>query len=210
MSNEPQRGKGILYVISAPSGAGKTSICKEILQKFPGLHRSISYTTRSRREGEQDGVDYHFISADDFQEMVNKGSFVEWAQVHGNFYGTAKETIQKALSEGSDILLDVDFQGAEQLRQSGLDGIFIFILPPNMKELRKRLDFRNTDADPVIEQRMDNASEEIAQAVYFDYLVVNDVLDKAVDSVRSIIKAEAVRTARMIDQLPEEFGLKSI
>ena len=210
MSNEPQRRKGILYVISAPSGAGKTSICKEILKEFPDLHRSISYTTRPRREGEQDGVDYHFISSDDFQKMVNQESFVEWAQVHGNSYGTAKETIQMALSEGSDILLDVDFQGAEQLRQSDLDGIFIFILPPGMQELRKRLDFRNTDTDKVIKQRMNNASKEIAQAVYFDYLVVNDVLEKAVDTVRSIIKAETVRTARMIDRLPGEFNLKSI
>ena len=199
---------GILFVISAPSGAGKTSICREILKKLPNLHQSISYTTRARRSGEQDGVDYHFVTMKAFQEMVNAGAFLEWAEVHGNCYGTARSSLAQATAAGADILLDIDFQGAEQLRSSGLDGVFIFILPPDMTELRKRLDTRNTDDDQVIERRMKNAVDEIAEAVKFDYLVVNDVLEQAVERIGAIMKAETARTKRVIDTLSKEFGLK--
>ena len=200
--------RGILFVISAPSGAGKTSICREILKKLPNLRQSISYTTRARRSVERDGVDYHFVTMKVFQEMVNAGAFLEWAEVHGNCYGTARSSLEQATAAGADILLDIDFQGAQQLRNSGLDGVFIFILPPDMNELRKRLDTRNTDDDQVIERRMKNAADEIAEAVKFDYLVVNDVLGKAVETILSIMTAETVRTKRVIDTLPEEFGLK--
>lgn len=195
-------------MISAPSGAGKTSICRQILQTLPGLHQSISYTTRPMRDGERDGADYHFVTNDVFQQMVTDGAFAEWAEVHGNCYGTARASLEKAAAEGADILLDIDFQGAEQLRYSGLDAVFIFILPPGMDELRRRLDTRNTDDDRVIEQRMQNAAGEIAEAVKFDYLVVNDVLERAADTILAIIKAETARTRRMIETLPEEFGLK--
>ena len=199
---------GVLFVISAPSGAGKTSICHKILQQIPALHQSISYTTRTRRAGEQDGVDYHFVTTRIFQEMVDAGDFVEWAEVHGNCYGTARSSLEKATAEGADILLDIDFQGAQQLRDSGLDGVFIFILPPDMNELRKRLDTRNTDADQVIERRMRNAVVEIAEAIKFDYLVVNDVLEEAVERIVAIMMAETTRTKRVIATLSEEFGLK--
>ena len=195
-------------MISAPSGAGKTSICREILKKLPNLQQSISYTTRARRSVERDGVDYHFVSMKAFREMVDAGAFLEWAKVHGNCYGTARSSLEQATASGADILLDIDFQGAEQLRNSGLDGVFIFILPPDMNELRKRLDTRNTDDDQVIERRMKNAVDEIAEAVKFDYLVVNDVLGKAVETILSIMTAETARTKRVIDTLPEEFGLK--
>ncbi|MGK2904999.1 MAG: guanylate kinase [Desulfuromonadales bacterium] len=198
----------MLYVISAPSGAGKTSICRKILTLFPNLRQSISCTTRAMRPGEQEGRDYHFVSRQVFDQMVDDGAFVEWAEVHGNSYGTASATLEKACDEGSDILLEIDFQGAKQLRSSGLDGVFIFILPPAMNELRKRLESRNTDDATVITRRMDNASAEIAEAVNFDYLVVNDVLNQAVDKVRAIMIAEATRTERVIKALPEEFGLK--
>jgi guanylate kinase len=140
--------------------------------------------------------------------MIADGAFVEWAQVHGNCYGTAHATLEQARDAGADVLLDIDFQGAEQLRRSGLDGVFIFILPPNMSELRKRLDFRNTDDKEVIARRMLNAASEIAEAVHFDYLVINDILEQAVDRVRSIMIAESRRTKRVIDALPKEFGLK--
>ena len=195
-------------MISAPSGAGKTSICRNILQTLPGLHQSISYTTRPMRDGERDGADYHFVKFDVFQQMVNDGAFAEWAEVHGNCYGTARATLEKAAAEGADILLDIDFQGAEQLRYSGLDGVFIFILPPGMDELRRRLDTRNTDDDRIIERRMQNAAGEIAEAVKFDYLVVNDVLESAAETIMAIMKAETARTRRMVETLPEEFGLK--
>ena len=155
-------------MISAPSGAGKTSICRQILETLPGLHQSISYTTRPMRDGERDGADYHFVTTDFFQQMVTDGAFAEWAEVHGNCYGTARASLEKAAAEGADILLDIDFQGAEQLRYSGLDAVFIFILPPAMDELRRRHNTRNTDDDRVIERRMQNAAGEIAEAVKFD------------------------------------------
>jgi len=200
--------RGILFVISAPSGAGKTSICREILKKLPHLLRSVSYTTRPRRTGEKDGEDYHFVATEVFQEMVDAGAFLEWAEVHGNRYGTARAALENVTGEGADILLDIDFQGAEQLRNSGLDGVFIFILPPNMQELRKRLQSRNTDDAQVIERRMNNAVGEVSEAGKFDYLVVNDLLEVAVERIGTIMKAETARTKRVIDTLPEEFGLK--
>ena len=200
--------RGILFVISAPSGAGKTSICREILALLPGLRQSISYTTRAMRPGERDGVDYHFVDLDVFQRMIGDGAFVEWAQVHGNYYGTARAILEEASAEGADVLLDIDFQGAEQLRRSGLSGVFIFILPPDMEELRKRLASRNTDDEDVIARRLANAAGEIAEAVNFDYLVVNDVFEQAVERIWAILIAESARTDRMIDTLPEEFGLK--
>lgn len=199
---------GILFVISAPSGAGKTSICRKILEMNPVLQRSVSYTTRARRTGEQDGVDYHFVTPKIFQEMVDAGAFLEWAEVHGNRYGTASNSLAKATAGGADILLDIDFQGAQQLRNSGLDGVYIFILPPNMNELRKRLQSRNTDDVQVIERRLNNAVGEIAEAGKFDYLVVNDLLEDAVERIGAIMSAEMARTKRMIARLPEEFGLK--
>jgi guanylate kinase len=211
---KPKRGKaymrrnGVLYVISAPSGAGKTSICKEILSISPNLRKSISYTTRNKRPGEKNGVDYHFISHKEFDRMVDRGAFAEWAQVHDNCYGTALSTLESASREGADVLLDIDFQGAEQLRRSGLNGVFIFVLPPSLSELRKRLDFRNTDDEEVIARRMANAAGEISEAVHFDYLVINDILEKAVDEVRAIMIAESIKTSRVINTLPEEFGLK--
>jgi guanylate kinase len=200
--------KGILYVISAPSGAGKTSICRSILSMFPDLRQSISYTTRQIRSGERDGKDYHFISQEVFSRMVANGDFAEWAEVHGNCYGTARATLARAREEGADVLLDIDFQGADQLRRSGLNGVFIFILPPDMRELRKRLECRNTDDEKIIARRMVNAVGEISEAIKFDYLVVNDVLDQAVEKVRAIMIAETARIDRIIDSLPEEFGLK--
>lgn len=195
-------------MISAPSGAGKTSICREILKTNPGLQRSVSYTTRARRTGEQDGVDYHFVTPEVFQGMVDAGAFLEWAEVHGNRYGTARNSLAKAAAEGTDILLDIDFQGAQQLRDSELDGVFIFILPPDMNELRERLQSRNTDDAQVIERRMKNAVGEIAQAGKFDYLVVNDLLEEAVERICAIMTAETARTKRMLASLPAEFSLK--
>ena len=200
--------KGILYIISAPSGAGKTSICRAILSLFPVLQKSISFTTRKMRHGEQEGRDYHFVSHEVFAKMVADGAFAEWAEVHGNCYGTARAILEQASEEGTDVLLDIDYQGAEQLRNSGVDGVFIFVLPPDMTELRKRLESRNTDDEKIIARRMNNAVGEISEASNFDYLVVNDVLDQAVEKVRAIMIAETSRTERIINTLPEEFGLK--
>lgn len=199
--------KGLLFVISAPSGAGKTSICRELRSRQPDLLESVSYTTRPKRAGEQDGVDYHFVSREQFDRMAGEGSFAEWAEVHGNRYGTAKATLSKASAEGHDILLDIDVQGADQLRSSGTDGVFIFILPPGMAELHQRLSGRNTDSVEIIERRMANAVKEIREAVKSDYIVVNEELPRAVDTVQAIIIAEKARRERVLKALPAEFGL---
>lgn len=205
-----QKQAGMLFVISAPSGAGKTSIFRELRVLHPELRESISYTTRPIRSGERDGVDYHFVSREQFDSMVAQQAFAEWAEVHGNRYGTARATLQRAREEGRDVLLDIDVQGAGQLRASGLDGVFIFILPPSMAVLRQRLAGRNTDSVEVIERRMTNAVCEIRAAAAFDYIVVNDDLAQAVATVRAIVIAEKSRRNRVIDLLPEEFGLKSL
>ena len=206
-SEENIQRQGVLYVISAPSGAGKTSICRAILTLFPNLRQSISYTTRAMRSGEQEGRDYHFVSKETFETMVVAGEFVEWAEVHGNCYGTARKTLTNANEAGADVLLDIDFQGADQLRKSGLDGVFLFILPPNMEELLSRLESRNTDDEETITRRMTNAIGEIAESVKFDYIVVNDILEQAVEKVRAIMIAETLHSERVLKTLPEEFGL---
>ena len=206
---DPRAQKGLLFVLSAPSGAGKTSISRELLARQPGLCQSVSFTTRPMRSGEQEGVDYHFVSAERFERMVNDGAFAEWAEVHGNRYGTARATLQSAEAEGRDVLLDIDVQGAAQLRASGLEGVFIFILPPSMAELRQRLAGRNTDSAEAIERRMHNAVSEIREAAHFDYLVVNDDLARAAAAVQAIMIAEQARKGRVLRGLPEEFGLKS-
>ena len=206
----PPQTKGILFVLSAPSGAGKTSISRELLARQPDLCQSVSFTTRPMRSGEQDGVDYHFVSPARFERMVHEGAFAEWAEVHGNRYGTARATLQRAAAEGRDVLLDIDVQGAAQLRASGLEGVFIFILPPSMAELRQRLAGRNTDSAEVIERRLHNAVSEIRAAEHFDYIVVNDDLGRAVATVQAIVLAEAARKQRVLRGLPAEFGLKSL
>jgi len=200
---------GILFILSAPSGAGKTSILNELLARQQELRPSVSYTTRPMRSGERDGTDYHFVTRVRFDRMVEEGAFAEWAEVHGNRYGTARSTLQQASAEGCDILLDIDVQGAAQLRASGLAGVFIFILPPTMAALRQRLSGRNTDSTEVIERRMLNAVSEIREAVNFDYVVVNDDLERAVATVQAIVVAEKSRKKRVLDRLPAEFGLKS-
>jgi len=196
MSNSLPQREGILFVISAPSGAGKTTLCKEIIDFFPSLRHSVSYTTRQRRSGETDGVDYHFVSRSDFDEMIAQGAFAEWAEVHGNRYGTAVETLERYRSEGHDVLLDIDCQGARQLKASRAQGVFIFILPPSLDELQRRLNGRNTDAPEVIARRIANARNEIREAVWYDYLVVNEDLQQALAELKSVVIAESCRTAR--------------
>jgi len=188
--------EGILFVISAPSGAGKTSLCKEIVDIFPALRHSVSYTTRPKREGETDGVDYHFVTPPAFLAMVEAGAFAEWAEVHGNRYGTSLAFLEQCRADGIDILLDIDCQGAAQLKSSCAQAVFIFVLPPSLEELERRLRGRNTDLPEVIARRIGNARDELRQAHWYDYLIVNDDFSQARDMLRAIVVAESCRTTR--------------
>lgn len=189
--------EGILFVISAPSGTGKTSLCKEIVDITPGLRHSVSYTTRAMRPGEYDGADYHFVTPEVFADMVSRAAFAEWAEVHGNRYGTALATLEEARHQGCDLLLDIDCQGAAQLKRTVDRAVFIFVLPPSLAELERRLRGRNTDIEAVIVRRIANARGEIAQAAWYDYWVINDDFMIALEQLKSIMVAETCRAARM-------------
>ncbi|GAA4534871.1 guanylate kinase [Chelativorans composti] len=191
------RRRGLMLVLSSPSGAGKSTIARNILDTVPGFELSVSVTTRQRRPSEIEGVHYHFISQKEFEIRRDNGELLEWAQVHGNFYGTPREPVEKALSAGKDMLFDIDWQGAEQLRQKMPEDIVsIFVLPPSMKELLSRLKRRAEDPEDVIAMRLANARAEIEQWRNYDYVIVNDDLNRAYESVRSIILAERLKSTR--------------
>ena len=194
---------GLVIVVSAPSGAGKTTLCGALLRIFPGMHFSVSHTTRPPRAGEMDGRDYYFIDPEHFQRMVQKGEFAEWAEIYGYRYGTSMGHLQKVLAEGRDVLLDIDTQGARQLREKSLSGIFIFILPPSLRELERRLSSRKTEEPRAREGRLSKAKVEIAEARWYDYLIVNDELEKAQEKVKAIILAEKCRRERMMPVLED-------
>ncbi len=197
---------GIIFVISAPSGTGKTTILKELMNQMPNLAFSISHTTRAPRTGEQNGVDYYFVSKEEFINLEKKGDFLEWAEVHGNYYGTSLSGINRQLTEGMDVFLDIDVQGARQVREKNNDKCTIFIIPPSWEEQEKRLTGRNTDSNDIIKTRLANARLEIADEAAYDYLIVNDRLTEAVESLKSIIIAERCRRRRHLNgtkcQLP--------
>ena len=182
--------KGILYVISAASGAGKTTLVSAVLQKVPELVVSVSHTTRPQREGEVDGVNYHFINKEEFEAMVAAGDFFESAAVFGNMYGTSQQTIQQQLLIGKDVILEIDWQGARQIRQLVSDCRSIYILPPSMAALRDRLTSRGQDDEVVINKRMSAAISEMSHYVEFEYLVINDDFNEARDNLAAIIMGE--------------------
>lgn len=192
---------GSTFVISAPSGTGKTTLCGRLLAQDSNLRFSVSHTTRPPRKGETEGDDYHFVSEARFKELVREDAFLEFARYAGNLYGTSFAGIEDSLKLGFDILLEIEVQGAAKIRASNFDAIFIFLLPPSMKVLDQRLRDRGTDSDEVIERRLKEGSPEISMASMFDYAVINDDLREAVANVRQIIDAErtgdtsAVRTA---------------
>jgi len=185
---------GILFVVSAPSGAGKTSLCRELIDRVENLRQSVSFTTRKQRQGELDGRDYHFIDVPNFRQMIAGGKLAEWAEVHGNLYGTSLATLQQSTATGVDLLLEIDCQGAAQLKKNYRQGVYIFILPPDFPELEKRLRGRETDSEEVIARRLLNAQQEISQAGWYDYLVVNDDFQIAFEQLSAIVTAERCRT----------------
>ncbi len=189
--------RGILFILSAPSGAGKTTLSRQLLNLVPHLRLSISYTTRAPRAGEVDGRDYHFVSEDAFLRLRSAGAFAEWAQVHGCLYGTARGPLDEALERGRDLLLDIDVQGARQIRASYPEAVSIFILPPSWQDLERRLRTRATDSEEVISQRLRRAREEASELFSYDYWVVNDRLECALAVLQGIIAAEHARVSRL-------------
>jgi guanylate kinase len=188
ISKEMKPKHGHLFIISAPSGAGKTTLVKAVLQQFKDMLYSISYTTRKPRAKERDGIDYHFISKQDFKKGIHKGRWAEWAEVYGNYYGTSVEFIEKSLSSGCDILLDIDVQGTLQILKHYPDSVTIFILPPSMNVLRKRLEMRGSDSQAVIEKRLLNARKEMTQKNMYRHIIVNDILPEAIEELSAIFK----------------------
>jgi guanylate kinase len=188
ISKEMKPNRGHLFIISAPSGAGKTTLAKAVLQQFTDMLYSISYTTRKPRAEERDGVDYHFVSKQDFKKGIKKGRWAEWAEVYGNYYGTSAEFIEKSLSSGCDILLDIDVQGTLQILKHYPDSVTIFILPPSMNALRKRLEMRGSDSKAVMDKRLVNAKKEMAQKKMYRHIIVNDKLSAAIEELSAIFK----------------------
>jgi len=195
--------RGTLFVVSAPSGAGKTTLCREIRLRLPDLAYSVSVTTRPPRPGEIDGADFRFVGSPEFRTMLARGEFAEWATVHGNLYGTRARALEDALATGRDVLLDIDTQGAAQLRARYPDAVLIFILAPSVKELEQRLRERRSDMDADIERRLVRAREEIALWRQYDYLIVNRDVKEAMEQLESIILAERCRVARLGLTLPD-------
>jgi guanylate kinase len=186
---------GNLFIVSAPSGAGKTTLVRGLLQEDPLVHLSVSYSTRAPRQGEIDGREYHFVDLATFQIMKERGDFLEWAQVHGNFYGTSRVWIEEQMAQGRDILLEIDWQGACQVRKSFPTGLGIFILPPSLSELENRLTGRGTDHPEVIARRLSAAQEEMSHVDDFEYAIINNELRVAVDDLCAVVRSARLLTA---------------
>jgi guanylate kinase len=189
----PAASPGNLFVVAAPSGAGKSSLVRALLQQDLGLALSVSHTTRAPRGQEVPGREYHFVDRESFQEMVAQGAFLEWAEVHGNLYGTSRPSIDLRLAAGEDIVLEIDWQGAVQIKRLFPGAVLVFILPPSWDELRRRLTGRGEDPPAVIETRMVNAREEVAQARHFDFVVVNANFEAALTDLRVIVQAQRLK-----------------
>lgn len=196
MSFSVKRHSGTLFVLSAPSGGGKSTVLRALMERVEGLAYSTSVTSRRPRPNEKEGVDFHFVSVEEFQNLIEHKAFYEWAQVHGNLYGTRRETVEKLLSQHLDVAMDIDVQGARSIKGMRPDAVTIFLLPPSMGVLEQRLRKRGDEDEEVVALRLHNAADEIARCSLFDYLVVNDDLDRVIEEIRSIVTAERLRSAR--------------
>lgn len=206
-------GKGTLYIVSAPSGAGKSSLISAMLEKNPtyAMKVSVSHTTRGMRPGEEDGVHYHFVEKSEFESLIEQGAFLEYAEVFGNYYGTSRLWIEETLEKGIDVFLDIDWQGARQIREQMPQAKSVFILPPSNSELERRLNVRGQDSDEVIAKRMSEAKSEMSHYNEYDYVIVNDDFDGALVDFKAILRAErlkqdkqAVKYKGMLDALLAE------
>ncbi|WP_225781113.1 guanylate kinase [Xenophilus sp. Marseille-Q4582] len=184
---------GNIFVVAAPSGAGKSSLVKALMELDSAVQPSVSHTTRSPRGQEKHGREYFFVSASEFDAMVAANGFVEWAHVHGHRYGTSKKAIEDRVAQGADVLLEIDFQGALQIREVFANAVLIFILPPSWEELRSRLERRGEDSPEVIELRLANAAEEMAQASRFDFVIINELFERALFDLKTIVHAQRLR-----------------
>jgi guanylate kinase len=194
-SSTPRRG--VLLILSSPSGAGKSTLTRNLVKEDRGIKLSVSVTTRTRRQSEIDGVHYRFIGIEDFHELRERGDLLEWAEVHGNFYGTPRKDVEQALASGEDMMFDIDWQGTHQIvEKMRSDVVSVFILPPSMEELRSRLERRAEDSEEVIVRRLHNAREEIAQWESYDYVLINDDLQRTFKDLRSILDSERLRRER--------------
>lgn len=194
--------EGTLYIVSAPSGAGKTSLLKVLVDGRDDLNVCVSHTTRAARPGEETGVHYHFVSVDEFQQMIARNEFLEHAQVFDNFYGTAESSVRTELDAGRDVILEIDWQGARQVRERFPEAVSIFIVPPSVEALRERLSGRGQDSDEIIERRMRDAMSEMSHHQEYDYIVVNDAFDVAVEDLRAIVRTQQLGAVRQIDSVP--------
>lgn len=193
--------KGLFIVVSAPSGAGKSSICQRLLALCPEMQFSVSYTSRPPRPNEVNGQDYHFISREDFQTRIAQGEFVEWVENFDHYYGTSVRQMQETLARGMDLLLDIEPRGAKTVKENFKDGVFVFVLPPTLKELRDRLKKRGHESDEAIQKRFAQAASEIKEVSWYDYTIFNDDLDTAVSQLKAIYMAEKCRTERLADEI---------
>jgi guanylate kinase len=200
MSNsDAAGGRGLLFVVSAPSGTGKTTVVERLVETTPGLALSRSYTSRVERPGERDGVDYNFVSRESFQDMVQREEFLEWADVFGNFYGTGRRETEMRLASGADLVLVIDVQGARQVRKCVVGTVGIFVLPPSFAALERRLRGRSKDPEDAIRRRLETARREVSAVTEYDYVIVNDVLDRCVGELAAIVAAERAKLARRQD-----------
>jgi len=197
--NNLNKKKGVMLVLSSPSGAGKSSICKSLMSLDKNLSLSVSTTTRKKRPNEKSGEDYIFVSTEEFENMLSNNNFIEYANVFDNYYGTVKSLVDNKINNGQDLIFDIDWQGAQQLREKMRENVVsIFILPPSKRELERRLKIRGQDSDDVVKKRMDGASAEITHWAEYDYVIINEDLNKSVNAVLGILKAERMKRIRQV------------